>query len=184
MKSATLNLEDDHIHILRLIDIMDLITRNKSVDIVHLEAIVKIIREFADGQHHAKEEQLLFPLLVEKGFSTENGPVAVMLHDHVQGREFVKGMTENITQFKNGNHDAIQIVFTNMLGYAALLRSHIGKENNVLFRMADQVISPAEQEQLLQEFEQIELGQNQDKSKVEYAAEIAGLEKTFGLNKS
>ena len=184
MKTATQNLEDDHIHILRLIDLMELITHNETVDIVHLETIVTIIREFADGQHHAKEEQLLFPMLVEKGFSTENGPVAVMLHDHVQGREFVKGMAENIMQMKNGNHGAIQIVFANMTGYAALLRSHIGKENNVLFRMADQVISPAEQEQLLREFEQIELGQNQDKSKIEYAADIAGLEQYFGLIKS
>jgi hemerythrin-like domain-containing protein len=184
MKTATQNLEDDHVHILHLIEIMELITHKNTVDVAHLDTIVQIIREFADGQHHAKEEQLLFPLLVEKGFSTENGPVAVMLHDHVQGREFVKEMTENILLMKNGNQDALQNVFSNMLGYSDLLKNHITKENNVLFRMADQVISQSEQDQLLHEFKQIELGNNNDISKIEYADEIKKLQEFYGLTES
>ena len=43
-----------------------------------------------------------------------------------------------------------------MSGYAELLNNHITKENNILFRMADNVLSDAEQENLLREFESIE----------------------------
>ncbi len=68
MTTATQNLENDHMHILRLIGVMERIIVNGNPNIEHLETIVKVIREFADGLHHAKEEQLLFPLMVQKGF--------------------------------------------------------------------------------------------------------------------
>lgn len=157
MTTATQNLENDHMHILRLIGVMERITVSGNPNIEHLETIVKVIREFADGFHHAKEEQLLFPLMVKKGFSNETGPVAVMLHEHVQGRNFVKGMAENISLFKQGERIALSAIYSNILGYADLLKNHISKENNVLFRMADKAFTPAEQELLLLDFNKIEL---------------------------
>ena len=37
------------------------------------------IRGFADGCHHHKEEGVLFKMMVDNGFSTQGGPVGVML---------------------------------------------------------------------------------------------------------
>jgi hemerythrin-like domain-containing protein len=153
MKTATQNLENDHVHILRLTDIMEQLTVVQDPDVTHLEKIVEIIRNFADGVHHAKEEQILFPYLAKKGFSQTQGPVAVMLNEHVSGRNFVKGMSENIELYKKGDRDALGKIYYNMAGYADLLRSHISKENNILFRMADRVLSDSEQEDLLRAFE-------------------------------
>jgi hemerythrin-like domain-containing protein len=39
-----------------------------------------------------------------------------------------------------------------MRAYAELLRNHISKENNILFRMADKTLSEDEQQNLLAEF--------------------------------
>jgi len=156
MKTATENLENDHIYILQLTDVMERITILEEPHIADLEEIVDLIRNFADGMHHNKEENLLFPLMGEKGFSKEQGPVAVMLSEHVHGRNFVKGMTENISLLKEGDATALRKVYTNMLGYAELLRNHIAKENNILFRMADNVFSEQEHQGLLTEFRKIE----------------------------
>jgi len=175
MTTATKNLENDHEYILRLIEIMEEMTQTENPTTSHLEMVVQVIREFADGQHHAKEEQLLFPLMVEKGFSLENGPLLVMLRDHEQGRLFVKGMMNHISLFKTGDKTALKDVYADMLAYAKLLKDHIAKENNVLFRMADQVFTPVEQETLLEKFKLIEQGKNQEKSKREYAAMIGQL---------
>jgi hemerythrin-like domain-containing protein len=153
---ATTNLENDHLNILCLIDVMERITHEEIPDIGHLENILELIRNFADGLHHHKEEKLLFPKMVEKGFSFEQGPIAVMMQDHVQGRNYVKNIANNIALYKNGDGSAIAEIYKNMLGYAELLRGHIGKENNVLFRMADNVLSEEEQQQLLAEFEILE----------------------------
>ena len=175
MATATQNLENDHVQILRLIEVMERISESADPNVEHLETIVKVIREFADGLHHAKEEQLLFPLMVQKGFSNESGPVAVMLHDHAEGRNYVKGMAENIALFKKGEPGSLKAVYSNMLDYADLLKNHIGKENNVLFRMADKAFTSAEQESLLLDFTKIENKQENGHSKDDYVALINSL---------
>lgn len=156
MKTATSNLEEDHVYILRLIDVMEQISKEPDPDIMHLETIVDLIRNFADGLHHAKEENLLFPKMVEKGFSFQQGPIAVMMNDHVQGRIYVKGMAENISRYKSGDIDSLKNIYLNMRGYMELLRAHIAKENNILFRMADKAFSNEEQQNLLAQFSDIE----------------------------
>jgi hemerythrin-like domain-containing protein len=168
MTTATQNLENDHVQILRLIEVMERITESANPNVEHLELIVKVIREFADGLHHAKEEQLLFPLMVQKGFSNESGPVAVMLHDHAEGRNFVKAMAENISLFRKGESQALKAIYSNILGYTDLLKNHIGKENNVLFRMADKAFTSAEQESLLLDFTKVENKRENCHSKDDY----------------
>jgi len=156
METATQNLENDHKYILRLINVMELMTENKVTSIGDIEEVINLIQKFADGFHHAKEENLLFPLLSQKGFSPEQGPVAVMLNEHIQGRNFVNGMANQLLQIKQNESFDYSPVYENMAGYAELLRSHIAKENNVLFRMADNVLSESEQKELIKEFDAIE----------------------------
>ena len=158
MNTATQNLENDHVHILKLIDVMEKMVKLPEANVTHLEEVVDLIKKFADGLHHAKEENLLFPMMVEKGFSMSQGPVAVMLMDHAQGREFVRGMTENIQRYKNGQLSALNFIYENMSGYATLLTNHIAKENNILFRMADNAFSMEIQKSLLAEFSDIDAG--------------------------
>ena len=157
MNYATRNLEEDHVNILKLIDVMESMTRVNEPNIAHLEEVVELIRDFADGTHHAKEESLLFPLMAERGFSMQQGPIAVMLHDHAEGRNFVKGITENIRLLKEGDLPAINLVYYNMLGYNELLRNHIAKENNVLFMMADRFLTEEKQAEIFEEFEKMEI---------------------------
>jgi hemerythrin-like domain-containing protein len=156
METATKNLERDHEHILHLIEIMERMTRADKVDIRHCESVVEIIRDYADGLHHAKEEDLLFPLMTKKGFPAEGGPVGVMLMEHEQGRLYVKEMIENITKYKAGELDAKSGIFSNMLSYGELLKNHIYKENNILYRMANQAFSEDEQQLLNAQFSRVE----------------------------
>jgi hemerythrin-like domain-containing protein len=150
---ATANLENDHIHILKLTGVMESILESKEPDTSLLDEILNLISNFADGLHHVKEEQHLFPKMVSKGFSYQQGPVAVMMSDHEQGRRFVKGMADSIALYKAGNKSVLGAVYENMRGYVKLLRSHIDKEDHVLFRLADNFLSSDEQTELLEEFE-------------------------------
>ena len=181
MNSATRNLENDHVYVMKLTDVMKEITRSGKPDINHIESVIDIIRNFADGLHHAKEENLLFPALEKKGFSAKQGPVGVMLLEHVEGRNFVKGMAENLELFKKGSKAAVELLYQNMLGYAELLDSHILKENNILFRMADNVLSEAEQKNLLKEFESIEQNRAAGTRVTDYIDRINALAVTYKL---
>lgn len=178
MHTATRNLENDHVYILRLIDLMEKMVINCTTEYKHMEMVVQLIKNYADGFHHAKEEQLLFPLLVKKGFSNEHGPVSVMLHEHVEGRQFVKKMSDGLVIYNSGDTSALPIIYENMQGYIDLLRAHIGKENNVLFVMANKALSDNDQAELLDKFITIE--KNYEHGRVdEFILDIEGLEACY-----
>jgi hemerythrin-like domain-containing protein len=179
METATKNLEDDHVHILKLIDVMESITGKQTTNIDHIREIVYIIKNFADGLHHAKEENIFFPMLATKGFSTQQGPVAVMLMEHTEGRNFVKGISDNISKFDNGDNSALKEILKNMLGYAELLRNHISKENNILFRMADKVLSESDQTTLLTRFSSAEKEIGSENAREDFIIKIENLAKIY-----
>ena len=109
---------------------------------------ITFFREFADQAHHEKEEELLFPLLEERGIPREGGPIGVMLNEHEIGRDCVKGMEQALEQGPLGNVAYV----TAAVRYIELLRQHITKENQVLFRMADQCLSDQDDAKLIEAF--------------------------------
>ena len=114
------------------------------------------IKGFADGCHHKKEEEVLFPALVANGMPKDSGPVAVMLADHEQGRRYARAMRAGAERLIKGDQSAVTQVTENALGYVTLLRQHIQKENQVLFPMADNVIPAAQHAQVAAAFDHIE----------------------------
>jgi len=116
----------------------------------------EFIRGFADGAHHRKEEGVLFEALLQHGFSRDGGPVAVMLAEHDLARDYTRALGEAAERLRAGDNDARDAVVTNALSYVRLLREHIMKESNILFRMADMAIPPSEHAGLDAGFEKIE----------------------------
>ncbi len=127
-----------------------------SVDKEKVEKIVDFVRTFADACHHGKEEDLLFTRLEERGFSREMGPVAVMLFEHDQGRGYIRQVVEHLEGAARGNQQAALQVASGLAGWAELLEQHIYKENNILFPMAQQVLSAQDTQELAASFERVE----------------------------
>lgn len=145
----------------------------------HFKSVVNIIKNYADGLHHKKEEDLLFPLFEQRTAGGHCAPVGVMLMEHEQGREYVNGMVNSIALFEEGNVAALQVVHHNMLGYAELLQNHIYKENNVLFRMADDALSADDQNMLVNKFSSIEAGAAEGSKIEDFVSAIESLEKAY-----
>jgi hemerythrin-like domain-containing protein len=118
--------------------------------------MVDFFRAFADRCHHQKEEKLLFVRMRERGMPGERGPIASMLHEHDQGRALVSAIAEALPKADAGDPEAIDAVHENLRAYAAFLRAHIDKEDNVLFPVADQLFTARDQELLVDAFEQVE----------------------------
>jgi hemerythrin-like domain-containing protein len=121
------------------------------------ENAVTFIRTFADQCHHGKEEGQLFPAMEAKGVPCEHGPIGVMLSEHEQGRQFVRGMAGQIDAAASGDHSSIRKFIENAHGYVLLLRAHIQKEDNILFPMAARLMSADEQAELLKQFDIVEI---------------------------
>jgi len=124
-------------------------------DRTYFEKVVTFLREFADKCHHGKEENLLFKRMTERGFPAQSGPIAVMLSEHEAGRAYIRGIADAAAKLRTDPAAANQIA-DNARGYIDLLRAHIGKENNVLFPMADRALAPEDQAHLTKEFERFE----------------------------
>jgi hemerythrin-like domain-containing protein len=71
--------------------------------------------------------------------------------------EAILKMLEAAVSFAGGNGGAANDWARAARDYTQLLRSHISKENNILFVMAEQLLSDAEQEELSAGFEKVEL---------------------------
>jgi hemerythrin-like domain-containing protein len=115
------------------------------------------IKNFADGCHHRKEEGVLFVAMNESGMPTQGSPIGVMLADHEQGRLFTFEMKDAAQKWEAGDSSARPAMVHNALGYVALLRQHISKEDNILFPMADRIIPLERQEKVNADFERIQL---------------------------
>ncbi len=122
-----------------------------------LEGISEFFELFVDQCHHGKEEELLFPALEKKGIPVKGGPIGVMLSEHEEGRKLARQMRELATAYKGGDRKAGTAWASPAKGYARLLSEHILKENNVLFPMAENILSPAEEEALTAQFEKLEI---------------------------
>jgi hemerythrin-like domain-containing protein len=122
-----------------------------------LEGLIEFFRLFADKCHHGKEEDLLFPLLESRGLPRLGGPTGVMLHEHEQGRALIRQMVDGVDALKGDDASGAARWAQAGLGYAQLLRAHIDKENNILFVMAENMLTPDEQKQLAADFDRIEV---------------------------
>ena len=126
------------------------------LDLQHMDQLLDFYRVFVDKCHHGKEEKLLFPALEKIGVSHKGGPIEVMLHEHQQGRNYVRIMVDAIDQFKKEDWTAADEFAKTAGEYINLLNQHIYKENNVLFPLAEKHLTKEELVGLSQGFELIE----------------------------
>jgi hemerythrin-like domain-containing protein len=126
------------------------------LDIESAASAIDFFRVFADRCHHGKEEDLLFPLMEQKGFSREQGPTGVMLDEHERGRRHVRGMADALRELTLGDLAGKILFVEHARAFVQLLREHIKKEDKCLFPMANQVFSEVDQDQLARSFSKVE----------------------------
>lgn len=137
------------------------------------------LRGYADAWHHGKEEDILFARMVERGFSTESGPVAVMLHEHRQGRALV-GAIGAVGEGAGDVSAAESVSFVaSAQGFVPLLRQHIQKEDNILYPMSQRVLSSVEFEKMLEDFAEFEAKAGADGTRDRLEALAGGLVAAF-----
>lgn len=176
-------LKEEHKEIRRMLKILgkmsEKLRSGEKIERNVLEKILEFIKIFADKCHHGKEEDLLFPAMEEAGIPREGGPIGVMLYEHNVGRNAVKGMTEGIEEFYQGNENARKKITENAEIYIELLDSHIYKEDNILYPMADMHLSEEQQKELLEKFEEVEKNIVGEGKHHEFLELLENLEKYF-----
>ena len=123
MKNITNELSAEHQNILKVIGIVmqecERLESGAALNKPFFEDIVYFIRNYADGFHHAKEEDILFKAMLGSNGQMHCNPIPVMLHEHDEGRRYVAGMISAL------GHDQKEVLIDNARGYCYLLHNHI-----------------------------------------------------------
>ncbi|MEE8367709.1 MAG: hemerythrin domain-containing protein [Thermoanaerobaculia bacterium] len=149
-------LRAEHQVILRVLDVLEaLIDRpggNGGLEAAPLGQCVQFFQLFADACHHAKEEDLLFPVLEACGIQRDGGPIGVMLYEHRLARSLVARMGEALSGFGSVDGSSQNAFREAARDYLELLRQHIFKEDHVLFEAADLAMTEEDQARLRESF--------------------------------
>lgn len=116
----------------------------------------EFLRDFADKWHHGKEEDRLFVRMGEFGFPREFGPIAVMLGDHVEGRAHTRALLDIGSASGPLSEAELESACDHAESYIALLRTHIAKEDNILYPMALRALPAIELDKLVADYEAFE----------------------------
>jgi hemerythrin-like domain-containing protein len=165
-ETATSRLRDEHQLILQVADAMQALLASA---------------EGPDACHHGKEEDLLFPELEAAGLPRNQGPIAVMLYEHQQGRAFAQQMADALAPARQGDEPALAALQKAARGYIDLIRGHILKEDRILFEMADQAVRGSACERLCGGYGAVCARRFEGHSKEELQALAANIRERAGL---
>ena len=183
---STDELMQEHRVIERVLAVIDAAAeaREKGGDLppTFIPTVVHFVRNFADRCHHGKEEDNLFPAMQRRGIPGQDGPIGVMLVEHDRGRKYVRDMEEAGKRFATGDASALKVALDNAIGYSGLLRQHIDKEDNILYKMAERVLTEADDKELVQRFEEVERERIGAGKHEEYLKLVEDLEKEVGIS--
>ncbi len=113
-----------------------------------LSRLRQLVADFSEQLeiHSQKEDDTLFPMMA--GYiGREVGPIAVMEYEHEQARKQLSRFLESAEQEPTPDEGEEAKAAYAMEAYS-LLSTHFTKEDNILFPMADKMLSAEEKERL------------------------------------
>ncbi len=123
----------------------------------NVEKIIDFCRVFVESCHNAKEEEYLLPKMQERGEVSNRDLLKTIIDEHAEGRHLMQLVAHALPQAKAcAFPSCVAGVTANLKAYVELLRAHIDKENQVLFPLAERLLTAEDQENLLKSFDKHE----------------------------
>jgi hemerythrin-like domain-containing protein len=151
---ATALLTEDHQQIRRALDVLAQMsaktTQGGTFDAADAQYLLEFLKQFADRHHQGKEEGVFFPALLQDRNQKNYPSLCALIFEHNRERSLVEGFEEAIR-----THKAKDFSF-----YAdrlvEVLRTHIQKEQDDLFTLADSVLNAKQDERVALEMRDYE----------------------------
>jgi len=150
-------LREEHGAIMKVFSILQGISgKMKENDLRVFDAfgrVLEFLKVFVDQCHHAKEEEVLFPAMKEA--QTRNrGLIQELISEHEQGRNMIRTMEAALGRISlEKSFDAL---VDTVEDYLQVFRTHIRKENGLLFPEARELLPESLQALIALQFRKIE----------------------------
>ncbi|PIQ89234.1 MAG: hypothetical protein COV72_04090 [Candidatus Omnitrophica bacterium CG11_big_fil_rev_8_21_14_0_20_42_13] len=142
-------LVDEHILIKKWIRLIPTVIKNIDIESESGRRLIidgmEFIKYYADGFHHAKEEDILFEY-TDKNLDI----IKAILQDHETARGHVRAIFERL---KTKDKESI---IDHLNGYKDLLTEHIKKEDEILYPWIDRNLSTKQVGELFSKFDEAE----------------------------
>lgn len=157
------------------------VLKSEYIDYEDFYRIIDFIRNYTDGHHHAKEENILFKTMGEKiPKLANNGPITGMLIEHDMARLYVSNLEKALKEYEKGNDEARLDIIANAISYGDLLSRHIDKENNVIYKFAENMLSEDVKEEIDRQSNELEKSAEEKGIQEKYIGMLNELEKKIG----
>ncbi len=124
---------------------------DQDIDPLTLNRVLDFLMEFGDKIHNKKEEDFLFPLLIQRGIP-ESGPIRVMVYEHPAERDLLQKMMTEVKTI-NVMLPTMKMQYKDRgIEYLIIRAEHIWKENDILYMMGRQAFDEADKQALLEGF--------------------------------
>lgn len=115
--------------------------------------IVDFWSTYADIVHHGKEEQHLFPAIIEQTTSPElNDTIDKLVEEHMYLLAYITELRRFARPMFTGDRPARERVIKCLDNYIELIQPHIQLEDDELFPAAFKLLSKTEMDRLAKEF--------------------------------
>jgi hemerythrin-like domain-containing protein len=158
MATATEVLREEHGTIKAMLELLERVAektnQGQPVSSEVMASLMEFICLFIDQCHHGKEEEVLFPLLEKRGLPCADGPLGVMLMEHDRARVLIHEMNAE-TANRSSSPESLKRWTRAAWNYSDLMYEHFHKEEEILFKMADRILSSEQQASMVKEFDQL-----------------------------
>jgi hemerythrin-like domain-containing protein len=112
------------------------------------------IKGYIERSYFKKEETLL-KCMENNGVPVDHGPLAQMFKEIKQSRELSEDILSGARQWQTGDIDGRNNVIWATSTYTSMMRQHLDRSRNIIFQLAEQVISPDDEHWIAEEFNHI-----------------------------
>ncbi|HYK72614.1 MAG TPA: hemerythrin domain-containing protein [Pseudoneobacillus sp.] len=152
-------LKSEHAPLLNRLEVLLALTKNveNEIDIEgNFKQLINDVQVFLSelDPHSQREEGVLFEMM-EKYIGRSSGPIAVMEYEHDQAKNYIGTFLDKTVLNSNLSLDEQKSYAELIKNAYYTLTQHFAKEENVLFPMAERMLSAEEKEELLTRIREI-----------------------------
>ncbi len=170
---------NDHYLIEKALVILEKQTeKGENLNFSMVKTLLDFLWDYGDKCHNMKEEKAYFPLLFQRGMP-QQGPIGVMLQEHEEERHYIELLKSQI-DIREKTNNLPDDFAKNVNVYLEITKNHIWKENDILYPMGKNFLTPDDEISLAPEFKKIERESAGEGAFERYTALIESLEKEAG----
>lgn len=139
----------------------EMLQNGTSVPAGVLQSLVKFLRVFCHD-YYQEQEAWLFAMLQMKGFPFEGFPIESLRHEHDRLSLLTNQLGDSVDVYSSNEDMANACLISTLRELAELYSDHAWKENYVLFPIAEELFSAADQRVLADKLQMIEVAMGAD----------------------